>query len=75
MKQICQDMPSSEIKKVASAITALSNEKLKEEKALDKTGKKTKAQKTKTTLSAGRDIGRTADTAAYDEDLGDDDFM
>ena len=77
VKQICQDLPSTEIKKVASAVTALSNEKLQAEKALDKSGKKTKAQKTKTTLSAGRSIGRGgADTAAYDENgLDDGDFM
>ena len=70
-------MPSSEIKKVASAMTALSNEKMKEEKALDKSGKKTKAQKTKTSLAAGRDMGRgMADTATYDEGgLDDGDFM
>lgn len=75
-KQISQDLPSAEIKKVASALTALSNEKMKEEKAADKGGKKTKAAKTKTTLSAGRDIGRgNADTSAYDDDLAEDDFM
>ena len=50
---------------------------MKEEKLQDKTGKKSKAAKTKTTLSAGRDIGRGgADTTAYDEDgLDDGDFM
>lgn len=76
-KQICQDIPSAEIKKAASALTALSNEKMKEEKAADKSGKKTKAQKTKTTLAgAGRDMGRgAADTTAYDDGLDDDDFM
>lgn len=76
-KQIAQDLPSAEIKKAASALTALSNEKMKEEKAQDKGGKKTKAAKTKVTLSAGRDVGRgAADTSAYDEEaLGDEDFM
>lgn len=70
-------MPSTEIKKAASGLTALSNEKLKEEKAQDKTGKKTKAAKSKATLAANRDIGRGhADTNAYGgEELGDDDFM
>jgi len=76
VKQICQDMPSVEIKKAASGLTALSNEKLKEEKERDKGGKKTKAQKTKTTLAAGRSIGRgAADTEAYESTLAEDDFM
>jgi translation initiation factor 3 subunit J len=75
-KSICQDMNSTDIKKVASALTALSNEKMKEEKAKDGS-KKTKAAKQKTTLAADRGIGRnTADTTAYDEDgLDDGDFM
>jgi len=76
VKQICADLPSAEIKKAASALTALSNEKLKEEKAQDKTGKKTKAAKSKSTLAAGRDVGRgIADTTSYDDGLADDDFM
>lgn len=76
-KQITQDLPSTEIKKVASAITALSNEKLKAEKEADRSGKKSKAAKTKTTLAgAGRDMGRgMADTTAYDNALEEDDFM
>lgn len=74
-KQICQDLPSADIKKAASTLTALSNEKMKEEKAADRSGKRTKAQKTKASL-AGRDIGRgQADTTAYDDGLDDDDFM
>lgn len=76
VKQISADMPSTEIKKAASGLTALSNEKLKEEKAMDRGGKKTKAAKNKTSLAAGRDIGRgMADTKNYEDDLGDDDFM
>ena len=77
-KQICQDMRSEDIKKAASALTALSNEKMKEEKMQDKSGKKTKAQKTKSTLGgADRGMARGgADTTAYDNnDLGEDDFM
>lgn len=75
-KGLCQDMSSTDIKKVASALTALSNERMKEEKAKDNP-KKSKAAKQKTTLSADRSIGRgSADTKAYDDDgLGDDDFM
>lgn len=76
VKQICADMPSAEIKKAASALTALSNEKLKEEKVQDKGGKKSKAAKNKTTLAAGRDVGRgVADTTSYDDGLEEDDFM
>ena len=76
MKQICTELPSTEIKKAASALTAFSNEKLKEEKEKEKGGKKSKAAKSKTTLAAGRDVGRgVADTTSYNEDLGDDDFM
>jgi len=76
MKQICADLPSAEIKKAASALTALSNEKMKEEKEKEKGGKKSKAAKSKTTLAATRDMGRgVADTTSYNDDLGDDDFM
>ncbi len=76
VKKICAELPSAEMKKAASGLTALSNEKLKEEKAQDKTGKKTKAAKSKTTLAAGRDLGRgVADTTSYEDGLGDDDFM
>lgn len=75
-KQLVRELSSSDIKRVASGLTAASNAKLKEEKAADKSGKKTKAAKTKTSLVADR--GSVQDTAAYaaeDYDLGDDDFM
>lgn len=75
VKQISKDLPSEQIKKIASGLTTLSNEKMKEEKAAEKGGKKTKAAKTKTTLNASRDTGVRADTSAYDDDFGDDDFM
>ncbi|KAB8302783.1 hypothetical protein EYC80_006129 [Monilinia laxa] len=39
-KQISKDLPSDQIKKIASTLTALSNEKMKEEKAAEKGGKK-----------------------------------
>ncbi|KAI0173373.1 translation initiation factor eIF3 subunit [Hypoxylon sp. FL1284] len=71
-KQLAKDLPSDQIKKIASTLTALSNEKMKEEKASDKGGKKTKAQKTKTTLVTNR--ANTTDVGTYD-DFGDDDFM
>lgn len=68
-KQIMKEMNSEQIKKVASGLTALSNEKLKEEKAAEKGGKKTKAAKNKTSLNANRNVGSIADTAAYDDGL------
>ena len=76
VKSICNDLPSTEIKKAASGLTALSNEKLKEEKAADKSGKKTKAAKTKTVLAGAREVGRgVADVTSYDDGLAEDDFM
>ncbi|KAI0486111.1 translation initiation factor eIF3 subunit [Xylaria cf. heliscus] len=73
-KQLAKDLPSDQIKKIGSTLTALSNEKMKEEKAAEKGGKKTKAQKTKTQLVTSRP--NTTDVAAYDDDaFGDDDFM
>jgi len=66
-KQICKDLPSDQIKKIASGLTTLSNEKMKEEKAAEKGGKKSKAAKTKTSLSAARDISHKADTTVYDD--------
>ncbi|KAK7923161.1 eukaryotic translation initiation factor 3 subunit J [Apiospora marii] len=73
-KQLAKDLPSDQIKKIASTLTALSNEKMKEEKAADKGGKKSKAQKTKTSVVVGR-TNPAADTATYEDDFGDDDFM
>jgi translation initiation factor 3 subunit J len=74
-KQLVKELPSTEIKKVASVLTAASNEKLREEKAADKSSKKTKAAKTKTSLVTSRDAGK-ADLTVYGGDqLDDDDFM
>ncbi|KAL2130444.1 hypothetical protein VTI74DRAFT_6390 [Chaetomium olivicolor] len=75
-KQMAKDLPSDQIKKIASSLTALSNEKMKEEKAAEKGGKKTKAAKTKTSL-AGVNRGGVTDMNTYDDDdaFGDDDFM
>ncbi|OKL62343.1 Eukaryotic translation initiation factor 3 subunit J [Talaromyces atroroseus] len=74
-KQLAKDLPSDQVKKIASALTTLSNEKMREERAADKGSKKSKAAKTKTTLNAQRDFEK-ADINAYDDDdLGDDDFM
>jgi translation initiation factor 3 subunit J len=73
-KQIAKELPSDQIKKIASGLTALSNEKMKEEKLAEKGGKKSKAAKTKSSLVASRDTSYRVDTNAYD-DFGDDDFM
>jgi len=70
-KQIAKDLPSDQIKKVASGLTTLSNEKMKEEKAAEKGGKKSKAAKTKASLVATRDVSSRADTAAYEDDFGE----
>ncbi|KAI9670353.1 MAG: Translation initiation factor 3 subunit J component [Caeruleum heppii] len=75
-KQLAKELPSDQIKKIASGLTTLSNEKMKEEKAAEKGGKKSKAAKTKTSLVAGRDTVFKADTTAYEDGLDDgDDFM
>ncbi|PSS05212.1 eukaryotic translation initiation factor 3 subunit J [Coniella lustricola] len=74
VKSITRDMQSDQIKKVASALTTLSNERMKEEKANAGSGKKSKAAKTKTTVNIARPT--QTDTTAYDDDaFGDDDFM
>lgn len=70
-KQLAKDLPSDQIKKVASGLTALSNEKMKEEKLADKGTKKSKAQKTKVALVASRNVGASADVNAYDDDFGE----
>lgn len=65
-KQLAKDLPSDQIKKIASSMTTLSNEKLKEEKAAQGGGKKSKASKTKASLVTSRpDV---ADTEVYDDD-------
>lgn len=70
-KQIVKDLPSDQIKKISSSLTALGNEKMKEEKAAEKGGKKSKAAKTKVALVASRDTVSRADTNAYDDDFGE----
>jgi translation initiation factor 3 subunit J len=67
-KQLAKDLPSDQIKKIASTLTALSNEKMKEEKAAEKGGKKTKAAKTKTSLAGVSRGGGVNDMNTYDED-------
>ena len=64
-KQIVKDLPSDQIKKIASGLTTLSNERMREEKAADKGGKKTKAAINKARLVANRDVSLKADTTSY----------
>ncbi|KAL4896443.1 eukaryotic translation initiation factor 3 subunit J [Aspergillus ambiguus] len=73
-KQLVKELNSGDIKKIASALTTMSNEKMREERAADKGNKKTKAAKTKVSLVTSRD---NKIDASYDDDdgLGDDDFM
>lgn len=66
-RQLVKDLPSEQIKKIASTLTTVANEKMKEEKAAEKGGKKSKAAKSKSSLVASRDVSHRADTAAYDE--------
>ena len=70
-KQIVKDLSSDQIKKIASGLTTLSNEKMKEEKAAEKGGKKTKAAKNKATLVANRDTSFKADTTSYGADMNE----
>ncbi|KAF7552886.1 hypothetical protein G7046_g7268 [Stylonectria norvegica] len=65
-KQLAKDLPSDQIKKLNSVLTALGNEKMREEKAAEKGGKKSKAAKNKTALVIGRT--NVADMGTYDDD-------
>ncbi|KAE8152110.1 eukaryotic translation initiation factor 3 subunit J [Aspergillus avenaceus] len=73
-KQLVKELNSADVKKIASAMTTMSNEKMKEERAADKGSKKSKAAKTKVSLVTQRDNKLDA---SYDDGdgLGDDDFM
>ncbi|KAM3548840.1 hypothetical protein MY1884_009005 [Beauveria asiatica] len=73
-KELAKELPSEQIKKIASSLTRAGNEKQKTEKSADKTGKKTKAAKTKNSLVTTR--ANTNDMETYENDaFGDDDFM
>ncbi|KAH0556678.1 hypothetical protein GP486_005521 [Trichoglossum hirsutum] len=68
-RDLTKDLPSGDIKVIASKLTTLSNEKMKEEKAADRGAKKSKAAKTKTSLVASRDESFRADTTSYDNEF------
>ncbi|KAJ5085577.1 hypothetical protein N7532_010348 [Penicillium argentinense] len=74
-RKLVKELPSSEIKKIGSALTTASNEKMREERAADKGNKKTKAAKTKISLNASRDNQIDKNPYEGDDGLGDDDFM
>ncbi|KAE8349134.1 eukaryotic translation initiation factor 3 subunit J, partial [Aspergillus coremiiformis] len=74
-KQLVKELNSADVKKIASAMTTISNEKMREERAADKGNKKTKAAKTKVSLVTSRDNKLDASYDDGDDGLGDDDFM
>lgn len=74
-KQLVKELNSADVKKIASAMTTMSNEKMREERAADKGSKKSKAAKTKVSLVTSRDNKLDADYDNGDDGLGDDDFM
>lgn len=65
VRQLSKEMPSEQIRKVASGLTTLSNEKQKEEKAAEKGGKKKTTKKT-VLASAGKEADKF-DTTDYRE--------
>ena len=68
-KQLAKELPSDHIKKLASSLTALGNEKMKDEKAAEKGPKKSRAAKTKTTLAGVVRGGvTTQDVNSYDKE-------
>lgn len=66
VRQLSKDMPSDQIRKVASGLTTLANEKQKEEKAAEKGGKKTKAVKKTILAASGKEMDKF-DTTNYQE--------
>jgi len=74
VRQLGKEMSSEQVRKVASGLTILANEKQKEEKATEKGGKKTKAAKGKTTLAAAGKEADKFDTTDYLEPTEYDDL-
>jgi len=78
VRELAQPLKDVEVRKAATALTTLANEKQKEQK--DKaSGKKKPKTVAKSTLGAGKVVGKI-DTRVYDEVLDDfgngpDDFM
>ena len=69
VRAITKELPSEQIKKVASTVTTAANEKMKEEKAAQQTGKKKKGA-AQPKLSAGK--VDSVDTTNYDDNGYDD---
>ncbi|KAL7272994.1 phosphopyruvate hydratase [Rhizina undulata] len=70
-RAITKEMSSEQIKKVASVLTTQANEKMREEKAQEKGGKKTKGAKAKTALVAAGKEADKVDTTNYDNSYDD----
>ncbi|KAK9433992.1 eukaryotic translation initiation factor 3 subunit J [Lipomyces doorenjongii] len=73
MKTLVQPLNSEQVRKCASALTAVSNEKIKEERAADKSSKKKKAKPGLANASAK--IDDAVDTTNYSRYEEFDDFM
>ena len=63
-KQLTKELASDQVKKIASTLTTVSNERLKEEKLAEKGGKKTKGQKKPAAVVRASAV----DTTPYDND-------
>ncbi|KAJ6259934.1 Eukaryotic translation initiation factor [Drechslerella dactyloides] len=78
-RETAKSLSSEQIKKIGSALTTLSNERMREEKAADTKGKKVSKAKTKATVTlggSGAGKSHTADTTNYDNAIDEyDDFM
>lgn len=73
-RESAKNMTSEQIKKVASTLTALANEKMKEEKLAEKGPKKNKKATAKASVTLGAATAgksTTLDTTNYDNDVDD----
>ncbi|KAF3914612.1 hypothetical protein AA313_de0201043 [Arthrobotrys entomopaga] len=70
-RELAKGLSSEQIKKLSSGLTTLSNEKMREEKALDTKGKKPSKAKAKATVTlggSGAGKSHATDTTNYNED-------
>lgn len=75
VRNLVKDMSSENIKKVASIVTTLSNEKLREEKAATGGKKNTSKVKKQALVGAASKESDRIDTKTYEDAYVDDDFM